>query len=163
MFNAEQALVHLLVDTPTAEALDTPGDEQTVSRGGSDPTNAAPIQPSSSSRGTLHTTTTTRQRAQAAAAALASIARQQMANDGECISYGMLEPHVAALMDWMATLPTADSAVRIQLPPVVTPLRGILERVLRGTTGADDWAALVVHGEPTSTPSRCGRHSCRGS
>eukprot|EP00439_Symbiodinium_sp_Y106_P055166 s2748_g7.t1 len=70
-----------------------------------------------------------------------------MANDGECISYGMLEPHVAALMDWMSMLPAEDVAVRIQLPPVVTPLRGILERILLGTTSTDDWASLVAMAE----------------
>ena len=145
--NAEQALVHLLVDTPTAAALDTPDGESMAGHGRNDHPNTLTAQPGSTSRGTRPTATTIRQQAEAAAAALANIARQQMANDGECISYGMLEPHVAALMDWMSMLPAEDVAVRIQLPPVVTPLQGILERILLGTTSTDDWASLVAMAE----------------
>ena len=142
--NAEQALVHLLVDTPTAAALDTPDGGSVAGHSRNDHPNTLTAQPGSSSRGTRPTATTIRQQAEAAAAALANIARQQLASDGGCISYGMLEPHVAALMDWMSMLPTEDVAVRIQLPPVVTPLRGILERILLGATSTDDWASLVA-------------------
>ena len=150
VFNAEQALVNLLVDTPTAEALDTQGDNHVTSHDSRSITNQAPTQLNPDRRGTPLTTTTTRQRAEAAAAALASIARQQMAYTGECISYGLLEPHIAALMDWMATLPADDIAVRVQLPPVLTPLRGILERVLRGRPDSNDLAALVAVAEAMS-------------
>ena len=142
--NAEQALVHLLVDTPTAAALDTPDGGSVAGHSRNDHPNTLTAQPGSSSRGTRPTATTIRQQAEAAAAALANIARQQLASDGGCISYGMLEPHVAALMDWMSMLPTEDVAVRIQLPPVVTPLWGILERILLGATSTDDWASLVA-------------------
>ena len=106
------------------ERLDTPGDNPMTSHASRSITNQAPTQLNPDRRGTPLTTTTTRQRAEAAAAALANIARQQMANTGECISYGLLEPHVAALMDWIATLPADDIAARVQLPPVLTPLRG---------------------------------------
>ena len=147
IFNADQALVNLLVDTPTAEELDTPGDNPVTSHASRSITNQAPTQLNPDRRGTPLTTTTTRQRAEAAAAALANIARQQMANTGECISYGLLEPHVAALMDWIAMLPADDIAARVQLPPVLTPLRGVLERVLQRRTDSNDWAALVAVAE----------------
>ena len=165
--NAEQALVHLLVDTPTAAALDTPDGGSVAGHSRNDHPNTLTAQPGSSSRGTRPTATTIRQQAEAAAAALANIARQQLASDGGCLSYGMLEPHVAALMDWMSMLPAEDVAVRIQLPPVVTPLRGILERILLGATSTDDWASLVAvaeamaalcTGEPARTPSGRRRH-----
>ena len=59
----------------------------------------------------------------------------------------MLEPHVSAIMDWLRVLPSDDIAVRIQVPPVITPLRGILEHVLYGSATADDWASLVAVAE----------------
>ena len=59
----------------------------------------------------------------------------------------MLEPHVSAIMDCMRALPSDDIAVRIQVPPVITPLRGILEHVLHGSATADDWASLVAVAE----------------
>eukprot|EP00439_Symbiodinium_sp_Y106_P009422 s2813_g1.t1 len=50
-------------------------------------------------------------------------------------------------MDWIATLPADDIAARVQLPPVLTPLRGVLERVLQRRTDSNDWAALVAVAE----------------
>ena len=50
-------------------------------------------------------------------------------------------------MDCMRALPSDDIAVRIQVPPVITPLRGILEHVLHGSATADDWASLVAVAE----------------
>ena len=107
--------------------------------------------------------------AHAAALALAKIAKQQLASDGRCISYGMLEPHVSAIMDWLRVLPSDDIAVRIQVPPVITPLRGILEHVLYGSATADDWASLVAVAEAlealcvgTDLVHRCASAGKRG-
>ena len=60
--NAEQALVHLLVDTPTAAALDTPDGESMAGHGRNDHPNTLTAQPGSTSRGTRPTATTIRQR-----------------------------------------------------------------------------------------------------
>ncbi|CAE7223678.1 unnamed protein product [Symbiodinium sp. CCMP2592] len=165
MYNANQALVHLLVDTPTAEALES-SDLPLGGTGGEQrpPTNAPA---SSHSRGSADVATLCRQQAYTAAAALIIIARQQLADEGRCVTYGMLEPHIAALMSWMQTLPMDDISMNIQLPPILTPLRGILEHVLDGTAGAADWATLVAavpHGDSpfcsyvtSANPSTNGR------
>ena len=122
-----------------------------------------PTAPSSSSDAPQHASQTTQQRANTAATALASIARQQMANDGQCTSYGALEPHIAAIMDWMQSLPADDISVRDQVPPIITPLRGILEHVLGGTASADAWANLVAVAGKTCATFRCGRRGTRGN
>ena len=57
VFNAEQALVNLLVDTPTAEALDTQGDNHVTSHDSRSITNQAPTQPNPDRRTGLHSRT----------------------------------------------------------------------------------------------------------
>ena len=49
-------------------------------------------------------------------------------------------------MDWLQTLPSDDIAVRIQMPPVITPLRGILEKVLHGQVHWQQSAPSVAVG-----------------
>ena len=117
---AEIALVDLLVDTPTAEALDQMGD--------SPPPAAA---------------------AKHAAQQLCNIGRNQLALGGtRCIPYAMVAPHVAALLRWLETLQMGDVAVHIQLPPVLSPLREVLNVILDGgTMDASLWARLVAVGE----------------
>ena len=147
VYNAEQALIHLLVDTPTAQALEPGGTSQHAydhhDHGGQGSSTAA----SSGGTAVRNIAADCRNNAHAAALALANIARQQLAEDGRCLSYGVLEPHGSAVMDWMRSLPPDDIAVRVQVPPLITPLRGILEHVLHGRATADDWAALVAVAE----------------
>ena len=123
---AEIALVDLLVDTPTAEALDQMGD-------GLPPPATAP--PAAA--------------AKYAAQQLCNIGRSQLALGGNrCINYAMVAPHVAALLRWLETLQMGDVAVHIQLPPVLSPLREVLNVILEGgTMDTNLWARLVAVGE----------------
>ncbi|CAE7226564.1 unnamed protein product [Symbiodinium sp. CCMP2592] len=121
MRNADMALMHLLVDTPTAEELAATQDYNNPQAGG--------------------------QAARIATAALQNIARQQMSLGGSCISYGQLEPHVAALMQWLSSLHAGNIAVRVQLPPILEPLRRVLNKILDGATTTEDWALLIAVAE----------------
>ena len=123
---AEIALVDLLVDTPTAEALDQTGGSQ-------------PSQPPNSVTAA----------AQSAAQALSNIGRQQLAEgSASCVPYAMIAPHVALLLQWLDTLQTGDISVHIQLPPVLTPFREVLNHILNGDALPPEmWAKLVAVGE----------------
>ncbi|CAE7341641.1 unnamed protein product [Symbiodinium microadriaticum] len=60
----------------------------------------------------------------------------------------MVAPHVAALIAWLETLDRGNVAVHVQLPPVLTPLREILDQILRGQPGdVTMWARLVAVAE----------------
>ena len=43
---------------------------------------------------------------------------------GNATSYGALEPHIAAIMDWMQSLPADDISVRDQVPAYNNPIAG---------------------------------------
>ena len=76
-----------------------------------------------------------------------------------CVQSAMLAPHVAALIRCVETLATGDVNIRIQLPPVLTPLRQILDRILQGTPGDNVmWARLV---RCPVTSCRCSGPTCR--
>ena len=64
------------------------------------------------------------------------------------VPYAMVAPHVAALIAWLETLDRGNVAVHVQLPPVLTPLREILDQILRGQPGdVTMWARLVAVAE----------------
>ena len=65
-----------------------------------------------------------------------------------CWPYAMVAPHVAALICWFSTLEQGNIAAHVQLPPVLTPLREILDGILAGTPGGPQtWARLVAVAE----------------
>ena len=106
--NAEQALIQLLVDIPTAQALEARTDTQHMGsgnmHGGQPASSTNSPHPSKPHNPAEHC----RKQAHAAALALAVIARQQLANEGRCIGYGSLEPHVGAIMDWRDNTTAGD-------------------------------------------------------
>ena len=62
--------------------------------------------------------------------------------------YAMVSSQVAALIEWVETLDRGSIAVHVQLPPVLTPLREILDQMLQGQPGdATTWARLVAVAE----------------
>ena len=118
---ADAALVDLLVDTPTALQLETqpmPGDPSNT------PAAAAKL----------------------AAQQLRHLARGLLSRSGDSLlPYAMVAPHVGAIIRWLETLDQGDIAVHVQLPPVLTPLREILDLLLRGQPGGTTlWARLVA-------------------
>ena len=76
--------IHLLVDTPTSQCTRLASRPANTEVEGGMVHRQTPTAPSSSSDAPQHASQTTQQRANTAATALASIARQQMANDGQC-------------------------------------------------------------------------------
>ena len=122
---ADTALIDLLVDTPTALQLE--GDTNTHPPHGGDAAAAATY----------------------AAQQLRSIGRALMSRSGSvAVPYAMVAPHVAALIAWLETLDRGNVAVHVQLPPVLTPLREILDQILRGQPNdVATWARLVAVAE----------------
>ncbi|CAE6957057.1 nipblb [Symbiodinium sp. CCMP2592] len=53
---------------------------------------------------------------------------------------------IADLLRWLETLDQSDVAVHIQLPPVLTPLREVLNSILHGGTNTN-WHQLVAVGD----------------
>ncbi|CAE7762655.1 unnamed protein product [Symbiodinium sp. CCMP2592] len=144
MRNADMALMHLLVDTPTAEELAATQDYNGPQAGGQAPQQQT-LQPQPAVSSYCYTTAILQnplEAARIATAALQNIARQQMSLGGTCISYGQLEPHVAALMQWLSSLHAGNIAVRVQLPPILEPLRRVLNKIL-----TEDWALLIAVAE----------------
>ena len=120
---ADAALVDLLVDTPTALQL-----EAEAPQGGPSSTAAAA--------------------AQHEAQQLRDIAGTLLERRGDSLlPYAMVAPHVGALIRWLETLDQGNVAVHVQLPPVLTPLREILDMLLRGQPGGG--------GRMGSTCGRC--------
>ena len=122
---ADTALIDLLVDTPTALQLE--GDTNTHPPHGGDAAAAATY----------------------AAQQLRNIGRALMSRSGSvAVPYAMVAPHVAALIAWLETLDRGNVAVHVQLPPVLTPLREILDQILRGQPNdVATWARLVAVAE----------------
>ena len=138
---AETALVDLLVDTPTAAQLE---DSQSMRPGTAD-RNIAPTAGDSNSEVTAA--------ALQAAQQLGELARSLLAQGGEVrVSYAMVAPQVAALIDWFGTLEQANIAVHVQLPPILTPLREVLNEILSGNPGGtSQWAKLIAVTEALET------------
>ncbi|CAE7686569.1 unnamed protein product [Symbiodinium necroappetens] len=122
---ADTALIDLLVDTPTALQLEA-GEQHTVPQG-----------------------TTKAAAAISAAQQLSSLAKSLLSKRGSVVvPYAMVSSQVAALIEWLATLDRGSIAVHVQLPPVLTPLREILDQMLQGQPGdATTWARLVAVAE----------------
>ena len=138
---ADTALIDLLVDTPTAAQLD---DSQSMQPG-------AMGQDTAPATETHHNTVTAA--ALQAAQQLGGLARRCLAQGGEVrISYAMVAPQVAALIDWFGTLEQANVAVHVQLPPILTPLREVLNEILSGNPGGtSQWAKLIAVAEALET------------
>ena len=144
---ADTALIDLLVDTPTAMQLEA----------GEHP------QPQGATKAAA---------AISAARQLSSLATSLLSRkDSVVVPYAMVSSQVAALIEWLDTLDRGSIAVHVQLPPVLTPLREILEQMLRGQPGnAATWARLVAvrglrstHlGGDSDAPRRCARTESRG-
>ena len=84
---------------------------------------------------------------------LGGLARSFLAQGGENqVSYAMVAPHVAALIEWFGTLEQANVAVHVQLPPILTPLREVLNEILSGNPcGTTQWAKLIAVAEALET------------
>ena len=119
---ADTALIDLLVDTPTAMQLDA-GEQHPPPQG-----------------------TTKAAAAINAAQQLSSLAKTLLGRkDSVVVPYAMVSSQVAALIEWLETLDRGSIAVHVQLPPVLTPLREILDQMLQGQPGnAATWARLVA-------------------
>ena len=120
---ADAALVDLLVDTPTALQLETqpmPGD---------------PTANNSPAAAATH-----------AAQQLRSMARTLLSRSGDSLlPCAMVAPHVSAIIRWLETLDQGNVAVHVQLPPVLTLLREILDLLLREQPGGTSiWARMVA-------------------
>ena len=122
---AETALIDLLVDTPTAIQLDASLDN-----------------PSTEGDSAKAKTSAAKQ----AAKQLGELARQLLGHGGDIlVPYAMVAPHVSALIEWFGTLEQANIAVHVQLPPVLTPLRGVLNDILAEKPGGTAmWAKLIA-------------------
>ena len=122
---ADTALIDLLVDTPTAMQLDA-GEQHPTPQG-----------------------TTKAAAAISAAQQLSSLAKSLLGKkDSVVVPYAMVSSQVAALIEWLETLDQGSIAVHVQLPPVLTPLREILDQMLQGQPGnAATWARLVAVAE----------------
>ena len=113
-----------MVDTPTAIQLEA-GEAPPAPRG-----------------------TTTAAAAIHAAQQLCSLAKALLGRRESTVVPYAIAPHVAALIEWLETLDRGNVAVHVQLPPVLTPLREILDQMLRGQAGdAASWARLVAVAE----------------
>ena len=74
------------------------------------------------------------------------MARTLLSRSGDSLlPYAMVAPHVSAIIRWLETLDQGNVAVHVQLPPVLTPLREILDLLLREQPGGTSiWARMVA-------------------
>ncbi|CAE7517228.1 unnamed protein product [Symbiodinium microadriaticum] len=132
---AEHALLNLLVDTQTAEELSADSPDL----GGQPPQQGMAVTAAAAVQGLR---------------SLRSLATTSSANPNVALSYAHVAPHVAVIVTWLNTMASGDVRIHAQLPPLLTPLREILNMILEGTMCAVDMdggqAQMSQRGAPSS-------------
>ena len=142
---AETALIDLLVDTHSAEAVDAwddgfPPSPRPQTDNNEPQGDCQPAAKRARGSNSIHPA------AAAAARQLTSLGHGQLSAYNRPLSYNSVEPHVAAIIRWLGTL-SNDIGTHLQLPPVLASLRGILNAILEQQTSTATWAAMIEVGE----------------
>eukprot|EP00439_Symbiodinium_sp_Y106_P002132 s9459_g1.t1 len=142
---AESALIDLLVDTQTAEAVEA-WDDGFPSIPPAQPSHDDPSGDCLPATKRARSSQSISQEAAAAARHLTSLGHGQLSAHSRPITYNSVEPHIAAIIRWLGTL-SNDIELHLQLPPALASLRGILNAILHQRVSTATWAAMIEVGE----------------
>ena len=139
---AESALIDLLVDTQTAEAVEA-WDDGFPSIPPAQPSHDDPSGDCLPATKRARSSQSINQEAAAAARHLTSLGHGQLSAHSRPITYNSVEPHIAAIIRWLGTL-SNDIEIHLQLPPALASLRGILNAILHQRVSTATWAAMIL-------------------